>query len=216
MSSATLSSSRCSARLLATPHDRPQARTTLPGGWTPPLALPACQAKKGKDASAQGPQVKLNRLLLRFGTLHEGFAACRTVFRQLCGSEDGELGLEQLRAACTQVGPVGCGSGWGWGMRAHAQAGGLHRQALRRWLRGMLCKPRKAPLHSWTSRPVPLDAPGMVTPSQRPLAGSASRRVFNGWSVSQLAICAHALPHPPPSTQPPHSSNRTRTRMRRR
>lgn len=64
----------------------------------------AIMAKKAGEASAHGPQVKFNRLLLRFGTLHEGFAACRTVFRQLCGSEDAELGLEQLRLACTQLG----------------------------------------------------------------------------------------------------------------
>ncbi|KAL4457687.1 hypothetical protein ABPG75_012552 [Micractinium tetrahymenae] len=64
----------------------------------------AIMAKKEGDASAPGPQVKFNRLLLRFGTLHEGFAACRAVFRQLCGSEDGELSLEQLRTACTQLG----------------------------------------------------------------------------------------------------------------
>lgn len=81
----------------------------------PARVLPPWQAKKAGEASAHGPQVKFNRLLLRFGTLHEGFAACRTVFRQLCGSEDAELGLEQLRLACTQVswggagwGPVGC------------------------------------------------------------------------------------------------------------
>lgn len=67
------------------------------------------QAKKAGEASSHVPQVKFNRLLLRFGTLHEGFAACRAVFRQLCGSDDGELGLEELRAACTQVCRGGAG-----------------------------------------------------------------------------------------------------------
>lgn len=50
------------------------------------------------------PPSQFNRLLLRFGSLSEGFAACRAVFRELAGSEDGEMTQEQLSAACTQLG----------------------------------------------------------------------------------------------------------------
>lgn len=62
------------------------------------------QAKAaGADASAK--KVSFNRLLLRFGTLHEGFQACRQVFSDLVGGlEDGELSQAQLQEACRTLG----------------------------------------------------------------------------------------------------------------
>lgn len=57
----------------------------------------------GADASAK--KVSFNRLLLRFGTLHEGFQACRQVFSDLVGGlEDGELSQAQLQEACRTLG----------------------------------------------------------------------------------------------------------------
>jgi hypothetical protein len=77
----------------------------LSGGNNPPL-VPAAQAKAAA-ADPAAPRVSFNRLLLRFGTLHVGFAACRAVFAGLVGpgeEGEGELSLEQLRGACTQLG----------------------------------------------------------------------------------------------------------------
>ncbi|EFN58563.1 hypothetical protein CHLNCDRAFT_140699 [Chlorella variabilis] len=59
---------------------------------------------KAAAADPSAPKVKFNRLLLRFGTLHEGFAASKRVFRELVGVEGGELSLEQLRPACASLG----------------------------------------------------------------------------------------------------------------
>ena len=68
----------------------------------PPSAHPRQAKAAAADPSA--PKVKFNRLLLRFGTLHEGFAASKRVFRELVGVEGGELSLEQLRPACASLG----------------------------------------------------------------------------------------------------------------
>lgn len=68
----------------------------------PPLQAPAPRATHSPPTLA-GP-LQFNRLLLRFGSLSEGFAACRAVFKQLAGSEEGELSLDQLRQACSTLG----------------------------------------------------------------------------------------------------------------
>lgn len=73
----------------------------------------AIKSKAAADAAAGGtprPTVTFNRLLLRFASLHAGFAACRAVFRSLTegnAAAEGtprEVSLLQLREACTQLG----------------------------------------------------------------------------------------------------------------
>jgi Ca2+-binding EF-hand superfamily protein len=60
---------------------------------------------KAKAASGEPrPAVRFNRLLLRFPALHEGFGAARAVFRELAGSDAGELNQAQMRGACAQLG----------------------------------------------------------------------------------------------------------------
>ena len=80
----------------------------LPPASLVPSALPAsCPAHPRPQAKAAGgshPKVKFNRLLLRFGSLHEGFAACRKVFAQWAGSDEGELSEARLRDACSTLG----------------------------------------------------------------------------------------------------------------
>lgn len=66
------------------------------------LARPAWQVKAA--GGAPRPAVRFNRLLLRFPALHDGFAAARAVFRQLAGSDAGELNQQQMRGACAQLG----------------------------------------------------------------------------------------------------------------
>lgn len=68
-----------------------------------------CQPHPCHQVKAAGgeprPTVHFNRLLLRFPALHEGFAAARAVFRELAGSDAGELNQPQMRvrACCPQA-----------------------------------------------------------------------------------------------------------------
>ena len=86
-----------------------QPAAAAPSACTPTLLpclppAPPTHAPQAKAAGGSHPKVKFNRLLLRFGSLHEGFAACRTVFAQWAGSDEGELSEARLRDACSTLG----------------------------------------------------------------------------------------------------------------